>query len=117
MECPYVQYQGKSALAKALAVKLNDYLTRFYTTQAKEKVKVREPRGTMLICDRSFDLLSPVLHDYYYQQLVHEFKEVGEDGEVMLNEGKQKMAFLNDQDELWVRFRNRHIAEVLATIN
>ena len=96
MEFPWVQYQGNSPLAKALAVKLNEYLTRFYTTQAKEKIRIREPRGTMIICDRSFDLLSPVLHDFYYQQLVYEFKEVGEDGEVMLNEGKQKMAFLND---------------------
>ena len=71
----------------------------------------------MLICDRSLDLLSPVLHDFNYQQLVYEFKEVGDEGEVMLEEGRQKMAFLNDQDDLWVRFRNRHIADVHARIN
>jgi hypothetical protein len=34
----------------------------------------------------------------------------------MLGEGK-KMVFLNDQDEIWSRFRNKHIAEVHATIN
>ena len=117
MEYPWVQYQGNSALAKCLAMKLNDFLNRFYTTQAREKIKLREPRGTLLICDRSFDLLSPVLHDYYYQQLVYEFKEVGDEGEVTLEEGKHKMAFLNDQDDLWVRFRNRHIADVHARIN
>ena len=48
---------------------------------------------------------------------MYEFKEVGDEGEVMLEEGRQKMAFLNDQDDLWVRFRNRHIADVHARIN
>jgi hypothetical protein len=67
MEYPWVQYQGNSPLAKCLGVKLNECLNRFYNTQAKDKIKLREPRGTMLICDRSFDLLSPLLHDYYYQ--------------------------------------------------
>lgn len=88
MEYPWVQYQGNSPLAKCLGVKLNECLNRFYNTQAKDKIKLREPRGTMLICDRSFDLLSPLLHDYYYQQLVYEFKEVGDEGEIILEEGR-----------------------------
>jgi syntaxin-binding protein 1 len=75
---------------------------------------MREPRGTLLILDRNFDLISPVVHDYCYQSLVYEFFKVGEEGEVTLN---SKLAFLNDQDELWVRFRNKHIAGVHATLN
>lgn len=70
-----------------------------------------------MIVDRSFDLISPVIHDYYYQSLVYEFKEVGEEGEVSIGENGKKLAFLNDQDDLWVRFRGKHIAEVHATLN
>jgi syntaxin-binding protein 1 len=88
MEYPWVQYQGTSPFAKSLAIKLNSYLNKFYTTQAKEKIKIKEPRGTLLICDRSIDLLSPVLHDFHYQSLVYEFKDVGDEGEVMVGEGK-----------------------------
>lgn len=48
----------------------------------------------MLILDRGFDLISPVIHDYFYQSLVYEFKDVGDEGEVTINENK--MIVLND---------------------
>jgi syntaxin-binding protein 1 len=70
----------------------------------------------MLLLDRGFDLISPVIHDFFYQSLVNEFNDVGEEGEITLA-NNSKMAFLNDQDDLWVRFRNKHIAEVHATLN
>lgn len=69
----------------------------------------------MLLLDRTFDLISPVLHDYYYQSLVYDLRDVGDEGELMLTD--QKMVFLNDQDDIWVRLRNKHIAEVHATLN
>ena len=33
-------------------------------------VKFKDPRGVLLIVDRSFDLVSPLMHDYSYQTLV-----------------------------------------------
>ena len=103
-------------MAKALALKLNEELKRFYdSVQQKGNIKMKEPRGTMLILDRGFDMIAPVVHDYYYQSLVYEFKEVGEEGEVTVQDNK--MAFLNDQDDLWVRYRNQHIVEVNNSLN
>jgi hypothetical protein len=32
----------------------------------------KEPRATLLILDRSFDMTSPLLHDYSYECLVYE---------------------------------------------
>ncbi len=113
MEYPYVQYQGESVIAKNLAKKLNEALKKFYS-QTKN-IKVREPRGTILLLDRGFDLISPAIHDYFYQSIVNEYKQVGEEGDVEIGNGKS--AILNDQDELWVRFRNKHIAEVHAKLN
>ena len=68
MEYPAVQYQGSSTLSKSLAIKLNDVLSKFYAqaSQGKNPVKVREPRGTLLILDRGFDLISPAIHDFSY---------------------------------------------------
>ena len=70
----------------------------------------------MLILDRSFDLIAPVVHDYFYQTNVSEYKEgfKGDDGEFKL---EAKTIFLNDQDELWVRFRNTHCIEVFQAVN
>jgi hypothetical protein len=49
---------------------------------------------------------------------VYDCFEVGEEGEITFSGGpKPKMIALNDQDELWVRFRNKHIAEVNQTLN
>ena len=69
--------------------------------------------------DRTFDLLSPLLHDYFYESSVYDSFEVGEEGELTLSGGapKPKLIVLNDQDELWVSYRNRHIAEVNQTLN
>lgn len=67
-----------------------------------------------MILDRSFDLIAPVTHDFYYQSLVYEYTEVGPDGEVSIN---KQSKFLNDQDELWARFRNQHIADVHIKLN
>ena len=71
--------------------------------------KVREPRGSMLILDRGFDLIAPANHDYFYQTNVHDVKDVLDDGEVKI---ENKTVHLNDYDDVWGRLRNMHIAEV-----
>ena len=114
LEFPHVQYQSESILSQALARRLTEMLKKFYQQLKESGKKFREPRGTLLVLDRGFDLIAPVIHDYFYQAIVHECKEVGDEGEVALD---SKSAYLNEQDELWTRFRNKHLAEVHATLN
>jgi syntaxin-binding protein 1 len=68
----------------------------------------------LLIVDRSFDLVSPVIHDYYYQNIVYDVREVGDNGKTKAD---NRVVYLNDQDELWVRFRNKHLAYVMNKVN
>ena len=88
---------------------MSNLLVEFY--ENNKKTKVREPRGYLLILDRSFDLIAPIAHDYYYQTNVSEYKDgfKGDDGEFKLD---SKTIHLNDQDDLWIRFRNTHCIEV-----
>jgi len=68
----------------------------------------------MLLLDRSFDLIAPVVHDYFYQTNVYDFRKISDEGETKID---NKSVYLNDGDELWVRFRDKHIAEVHGTLN
>lgn len=77
-------------------------------------MKPREPRATLLLVDRSFDIVSPVIHDYYYQNIVYDVRDVGENGKTKAD---NRTVYLNDQDELWVKFRNKHLAFVMNRVN
>lgn len=91
-------------------------LNEFYSSGNYDKKRIREPRGNLLILDRSFDLIAPIVHDYYYQTNVADFKEgLGVDGSFKMD--NNKTVLLNDQDELWVRLRNTHCVEVYQTVN
>ena len=46
-----------------IAENVKEMLVNFYKDPA---IKVKEPRGQMLILDRSFDMIAPILHDYVY---------------------------------------------------
>ena len=92
MEYPYVQYQGDSMFARVLASTLQELLVEFYSEQDERKIK--EPRGHLLILDRTFDLISPVVHDFYYQTGVSDYKDgFGKDGEIKID---NKTVLLND---------------------
>lgn len=64
--------------------------------------------------DRSFDLIAPLQHEFNYETLVYEYHDIKDDGEFQVNKEKK---IINDLDELWVKFRNTHIAEVHVTLN
>ena len=75
----------------------------------------------VVILDRSFDALTPVLHDYYYQSMVFELLEVK--GDVVEYEddssGKaiKKQAILSEQDDLWTKYRYQFIGEAMGNIS
>lgn len=95
---------------------MHGLLQQFYEDKDFKKGQIRNPKGKLLILDRSFDLIAPIQHDYYYQSNVAEFRDgfKNDDGELKVD---SKTIFLNDQDELWVRFRNKHSIEVFSEIN
>ena len=85
----------------------------FYSEQDARKIK--DPRGHLLILDRSFDLIAPVVHDFFYQTGMADYKDgLGKDGEVKVD---NKTVFLNDQDELWCRLRAMHCVEAYEIVN
>jgi syntaxin-binding protein 1 len=76
----------------------------------------------VVILDRSFDPLTPLLHDYYYMSLVYDLLEVKNDIVEYTTEDNQgkamtKKAVLNESDDLWMKYKYKHIAESMNKIS
>lgn len=69
-EHPYIQYQGRSKIAEKVARSVSTQFDEFFKRMPKHKF--RDPRSTLLILDRSFDMTAPFLHDFSYETLVYE---------------------------------------------
>ena len=111
-EYPFIQYQGSSEFSRLLAQTLHELFEEFY---AKDMKSVKEPRGSILILDRSFDLIAPVQHDFFYQTNVNDLKEgFGLDKKEIKLDGKP--VSLTDQDEMWVKLKNMHALDAFIYV-
>ena len=67
-KCPYIRYQGTSEVAKRLAEKIREVLSR-----ESNSFKFREESNSiLLILDRRDDPVTPLLNQWTYQAMVHE---------------------------------------------
>lgn len=81
-----------------------------------------------MICDRTLDMITPLIHDYQYQSTVFDYLPVPEDGSLdkvikPVKSKNQKLAAseakrtLNDKDQVWQKYKGSHIAEVIGALN
>ena len=70
-----------------------------------------------MIVDRSFDIVAPVMHDYSYQPFLYDTAQIQNMNEVEVEE-QYSMTYhkLDENDQLWTRFRTWHFAEVLTEL-
>ena len=113
MEYPYIQYQNDSEFCRVMASVLHELFEEFY--QGANQSRIRQPRGSLIILDRTFDLISPVVHDFFYQTNLVDIKDgLDNNGSTKVD---NKTVFINDQDELWVQLRNMHFLEAFNYVN
>jgi len=85
-------------------------------------------RSTLLLLDRKDDCLSPLIHEFTYEAMVNDLLPIDDDRITYDSvnagtdkdggEGTTKMdALLNDNDEVWVELRGKHIADVIQTLS
>uniref|UniRef100_A0A7N6BF59 Syntaxin binding protein 3 n=1 Tax=Anabas testudineus TaxID=64144 RepID=A0A7N6BF59_ANATE len=117
-EYPGVRYKKDSNLdnAKTLAELVDNKLARYYELDDSGKKK-EKTQAQVLILERDFDPISPILHELTYQAMAYDLVDIQNDTyNYKSKDGAEKQALLNEDDMLWVKLRHRHIAEVSAEI-
>jgi syntaxin-binding protein 1 len=80
-EFPYIQYYGRSVHCKMLADMVNQQLNSLVGKMPKD-VRPHEPKGTLIIVDRAYDINSPIMHDMCYEVMLREIVNIRKDGAV-----------------------------------
>uniref|UniRef100_A0A8C6VFN6 Syntaxin binding protein 3 n=1 Tax=Naja naja TaxID=35670 RepID=A0A8C6VFN6_NAJNA len=118
-ENPGVRYKNKpldnaSKLAQLVEKKLENY----YKIDERGQVKGKT-NSQLLIIDRGFDSVSTVLHELTFQAMAYDLLPIENDTykyKTDVANGKEREAILEEDDDLWVKIRHKHIADVLEEI-
>jgi syntaxin-binding protein 1 len=126
-EHPSIRFQGNSPHAREIATSLHQTILSYkranptFWTYGDDHIHHERERAQILILDRSFDCLSPLMHEYTYQAMAQDLLAI-EEGVVTYktttNKGseQEKQGLLGENDEFWVELRHQHIAKVIEVI-
>lgn len=153
-EYPHIRYANESPsaqiLAKTLDLRLNQFLKNDDFWFHGDSNHPGRERATLIILDRKDDCLTPLMHDFTYQSMVHDLLDVRDDiitldqdnpqaeddyydddydsegdeserkGHDVATTKKSKNAkdiLLNENDNVWVELRGKHIAEAINILS
>jgi syntaxin-binding protein 1 len=132
-EYPYIRYKRTSGICSSLAnvfkMKMDEFVGSnpswwYHGSGKSEKKSAERDRSTMLLLDRSSDCLTPLMHDFTYQSMVHDLLTMEGDKITYSAESpddpnakEDKDVLLNEKDKLWVEMRGKHIAQVIEILS
>ena len=104
-------YERNLEFAQLVQQKLDAY-------KADEPAMCEKTKSVLLILDRGFDTVSPLLHELTLQAMAHDLLQI--EGNVFRytnSEKEDKEVLLDEHDDLWVEMRHQHIAVVMDNVN
>lgn len=125
-EYPHIRYTNNSPVCQSLAslfkLKMDEFVSQnpswWYHGGATRNQAASKNRATLLLLDRAEDCLSPLMHDFTYQPMVHDLLDMDGDRITYDNDkGGKTDVLLDEKDSIWVELRGKHIAAVIETLS
>lgn len=132
-EYPYIRYKQSSGICSSLAtlfkMKMDEFTGAnpswwYHGSGKSDNPSQERERSTFLLLDRSSDCLTPLMHDFNYQPMVHDLLKMegdkityGAEASDDPTKKEDKDVLLNEKDKLWVELRGKHIAQVIEILS